>query len=540
MSKTSCGEALVQLLEDQGVDTVFGMPGAHTLEIYRGLFDSRIRHVLVRHEQGAGFMADGYSRATGRPGVCILVSGPGITNAMTPIGQAYQDSIPLLIISSAAPSHTIGKAWSSLHEISNPEAVTAPLTGFSTTIRDPEELPAALARAFDLFRSSRPRPVHLVIPADILSKLMIDCGHALPPVRPRPLPTPETIDQAKDILSDCNSPLIIAGGGAIDAAGALKDLAEMLDAPVVTTNAGKGVLPESHPLSLGGTIMQAATQDLISRADAILAIGTEISVGDTYVAKLPINGKLIRFDIDPAQFLGLYPATAGIHGEAKTSVKMLVESLANSGFRHRDGVSGNIVAKIRQAVHKQMNEYERQHYAIWQDIAEATPKDTVYFGDTNQLTYTGVFTHPCELPGQWHWSPSWCTLGGGLPMAIGAKIAEPERPVLVTIGDGGIMFTIQELMTGAECGLPLPVLVWNNGGIKQIADLMARREMPEIAVTPTNPDFVKLAQSMYCEGIRPQNRAEFRASIKTAFSVPRPTLIELSENSDWLKFPEAK
>jgi thiamine pyrophosphate-dependent acetolactate synthase large subunit-like protein len=213
---STCGEALVRLLQDYGVDTVFGIPGVHTLELYRGLAGNAVRHVQPRHEQGAGFMADGYARASGKPGVCFLITGPGVTNAATAMGQAYSNSVPMLVISSVNARRDLGKGWGRLHEITDQRASTAPLTAFSATALSPADVPDLLARAFDVFQSSRPRPVHIEIPIDVFPLEVTEAWRAAVAAQ-RPSPPAESLDQAATLLAGAKRPAIVAGGGAIEA-----------------------------------------------------------------------------------------------------------------------------------------------------------------------------------------------------------------------------------------------------------------------------------------------------------------------------------
>ncbi len=325
----TCGEALMHLLEGYGVDTVFGIPGEHTLELYRGIETSNVRHVLVRHEGGAGFMADGYARATGRPGVCTLITGAGVTNATTPLAQAYADSVPLLLITSANRSESLGKGWGCLHEITDQRAVTAPLTAFSHMVSTPEDIPELIAQAFTVFHSRRPRPVHISIPIDLLgAPVSSDWRVRTPPARP--VAPPAAIQAASDLLASAKRPVILVGGGAQDAGPCVSRLAEHLDAAVISSNAGKGVVPESHPLSLGGGLITKAVRDYMETADVILSIGCEISETDSFEDYLTINAKLVRIDIDPAKFNDIYPADVAIQGDAGPSVEMLLAALANS------------------------------------------------------------------------------------------------------------------------------------------------------------------------------------------------------------------
>ena len=272
------GEAVMELLAAYEVDTVFGMAGTMTVELYRGMARSKIRHVQCRNEQGASLMADGYARATGKPGVCTIIAGPGVTNAATGIAQAYCDSQPMLVLSGAAPTLTHGKGWGAIHELNDQAAVTAGFTALSAMVRYPEEFPELLARAFAIFRGSRPRPVHLSLPRDVLPA-RLEAGW-----RPRrspslPMPDPDAVQEAADLLAQAERPLILVGGGAVGSGAALTDIAERIGAPVLASNAGKGILPNSHPLSLGCSILQEASQHALADADVVLLVGSEVAAG---------------------------------------------------------------------------------------------------------------------------------------------------------------------------------------------------------------------------------------------------------------------
>ncbi len=340
----SCGEALVRLLEDYGVEIVFGVPGAHTLELYRGLVASPIRHVLVRHEQGAGFMADGYARATGRPGVCFLITGPGVTNAATPMAQAYSDSVPMLVISSVNQVETLGKGWGELHELGDQRAVTAPFTALSATVRAPAEIPGLIARAFEIFDSERPRPVHIEIPIDLFPQPVAESWTAEARAE-KPAPNAAKIAAAVALLAEAERPLLYLGGGAKAAAAPLRDIAEKLAAPVVTTAAGIGVFPVRHSLSLGPSLPSEAVRARITGADVVLAVGTELSVNDTWGGRPEFGGRLIRIDIDPAQLSDRYPAAVGIRGDAALSAEALAAGLTEEVGMNRRASAERLVAQ---------------------------------------------------------------------------------------------------------------------------------------------------------------------------------------------------
>ena len=526
----TCGESLIALLESYGVDTVFGIPGVHTLDLYRGLADSNIRHVQARNEQGAGFMADGYARLSGKPGVCILISGPGVTNACTPMGQSFADSIPVLVISSTTASDSLGKGWGCLHEVTDLESVTRPLTALSATAGSAGELEGLIAQAFSIFAAERPRPVHIAIPIDVLAENVSGTWRVRQPPD-RPVPAPDTIGQAAAMLRRADRPVIYAGGGAAGAAQALTRIAERLDAAVITTNAGKGVVPDSHPLCLGGGIVRAPVRTFLSQADVVLAIGTEISETDSFVPKLSLTGQLIRIDIDSRKINDLYPADIGIVGDAATAATQLLEAL---GPEDNARGTAQTVSLVRRSMFDTLSDSESRHIRMLKVLRETLPDDAVIAGDICQVIYTGAFAYPVERPRQWHYPAGYCTLGCGLPNGIGGKLALGDTPVVVVAGDGGFMFTVQELVTAAELELALPIIVWNNAGLKQIRDDMASREIPATGVDGRNPDFLQLASACGCHATRPENEEAFRDSIKGALKASGPTLIEVNEESPWL------
>lgn len=526
----TCGEALMHLLEQYGVDTVFGMPGEHTLELYRGIQSSNVRHVLVRHEQGAGFMADGYARATGKPGVCTLITGPGVTNAATALAQAYADSIPVLLISGANRSESLGKGWGCLHELSDQRAVTAPLTAFSEIVRSPEDLPELIAQAFTVFRSRRPRPVHISIPIDMMNSPVSSTWTVRTPP-PRPAPNEAAIAEAASLLAQATRPVLVVGGGAQDAGETVKRLAERLDAAVVSSNAGKGVVPGSHPLSLGGGMITKAVRDFMETADVMLSIGCEMSETDSFVDYLTINARLIRIDIDPAKFNDLYPAEIGIQSDAKEAVEKLCDALGNGFSDH--GMAG-LVEKVRVRQIEDFTPVERQHCKMLAALRQELPSETVIMGDIAQVIYTGAAAMPTDIPRTWFYPAGLGTLGCALPNAIGAKIAMPDRPVVAIVGDGGFLFTIQELATAVEEGLGIPIILWNNESLAAIRDRMADKGIPAIGVNPRNPDFIAIAKGFRCLTVTPNSIAGFRAAVNTAFEADVPTVIEVREGSEWL------
>jgi thiamine pyrophosphate-dependent acetolactate synthase large subunit-like protein len=527
----NCGEAIIRLLEGYGVDTVFGIPGVHTLELYRGLGNSAIRHIQPRNEMGAGFMADGYARAGGRPGVCLVITGPGLTNMTTPMGQAYADSVPMLVISSSPPSETLGRGWGMLHEISDQAAVTAPITAFSAGAAGPADVPDLIGRAFSSFASERPRPVHITVPLDILAMdVGDDWGVSHPPAPPQA--DPAAIAAAAELLAGAATPLLYLGSGARGAGADLRAIAESLQAIVVTSNGGKGILPDDHPLNLGTTVIRLPVQRLIAEADVVLAVGTEMGHTDHFAGtRLDIGGKLIRIDIDPGKIDDLYEAEIGIVGDSSRVIATLAGALFEVAPRQSRQAE---VREARTAAMADLGGRERQHLRLLGALRRAAPDDAVVFADMTQLAYTGSWGFPVFEERQWLYPAGFCTLGPALPGAIGAKLARPDRPVMALAGDGGFMFTVQELVTGAELGLPIPIILWNNSGYQQIRGDMRRKGIETIGVNGLNPDFMALAEAMRCHGVQPADGAALEEAVAAAFSSDRPTIIEVIEGSPWL------
>jgi 5-guanidino-2-oxopentanoate decarboxylase len=529
----TCGEAVMKLLSAYEVDTVFGMAGTMTVELYRGIGLAGIRHVQCRNEQGASLMADGYARATGKPGVCTIIAGPGVTNAATGIAQAYCDSQPLLVLSGACATLTQGKGWGAVHELNDQAAVTAGFTAFSAMIRYPEELPELIARAYALFRGSRPRPVHLSLPRDILP-VSVEGEWKTRRAPSLPMPDPAAIEEAADCLARAERPLILVGGGAVGTRKPLTDTAERLGACVLSTNAGKGILPESHPLSLGCSILQEASQQALAEADVVLLVGSEVGQGDHFLPKLDISGTLVRIDIDPTELTSMYSAAVAIQADARAAMLALSSALARRRPTARRLQGETRVRDILARNAAKMTDLEKLHARVWKILRSALPADAIVMGDATQIVYSGTFAMPMEEERCWYYSGTYCGLGVALPMAIGAKIGAPHRPVIAVAGDGGIMFTVNELATAAEERLALPVVVWNNDALKEIVDQMDRRQIPRIGLEPKSPDFLRLAESVGCHATRATSADHLAKAVSGALTADRPTLIEVRQDSPWL------
>jgi acetolactate synthase I/II/III large subunit len=534
----TCGEVLVKLLEGYGVEQVFGIPGVHTVELYRGLAGSSINHVTPRHEQGAGFMADGYARTSGKPGVCFIITGPGMTNITTAMGQAYADSIPMLVISSVQSRSQLGGGRGKLHELPSQSNLVAGVAAFSHTLMSASELPAVLARAFALFQAGRPRPVHIEIPLDVLVE-NADALLASEPVSvSRAGAAPEAIAQMVSLLAAAKRPLILAGGGAIDAAPALARLAEQLEAPVALTINAKGMLPSRHPLLIGSTQSLVATRALVAEADVVLAIGTELAETDydiTFAGGFEIPGALLRIDIDPDQTVRNYAPQVALVSDADTAVQALLAGLCNKELAPRRADWGHTrAAALRETLATTWDDATRGQTVFLQTVLDVLP-DAVLVGDSTQPVYTGNLTLNLEQPRRWfNSSTGYGTLGYALPAAIGAWLgraseAHARGAVVCLIGDGGLQFTLSELASAVEARTPIIVLLWNNQGYEEIKKYMVNRSIEPVGVDIYTPDFIGVAKALGCAAEPVAGVEELKAALRKAGDRQGPTLIEIDQ-----------
>lgn len=523
----TCGEVLVKLLEAYGVDTVFGIPGVHTIELYRGLPRSGIRHVTPRHEQGAGFMADGYARAGGRPGVCLVITGPGMTNIATAMGQALADSIPMLVISSVNRSYQLGLGEGRLHEMPGQRATMSGVSVFSHTLMRPDELPQLLARAFTVFGSQRPGPVHIEIPLDVLTAgadHLDTTPFALPSL---PGPAPEAIARAAGLLAGARRPLLAVGGGCINASDEVVALATRLGAPVVNTVNAKGVMPCGHPLAVGGSGSCEEIRREFELADIVLAVGTEFSETDYdffFTGPVHMAGKLIRVDIDPQQLQRNLRAHLAIHSDAGLALRALRDALPPSAAPAADGEPR--AAALRSSLGAGR---DRRYEAFFNTLREALP-ELVIAGDSTQPTYYAWLHYETARPRRYfHSASGFGTLGYAIPAAIGAALARPDLPVMALIGDGAAQFTIGELASAVEIGLPVIFVIWNNRGYGEIKRFMQQVDIAPIGVDIATPDFPALGRAFGCAAASVATLDELKTELLCAARRDGPTLIEITQ-----------
>ncbi|MFC0327100.1 5-guanidino-2-oxopentanoate decarboxylase [Halomonas organivorans] len=530
----TCAELLIRLLRDTyGVDTVFGIPGVHTVELYRGLSGEKndgesggIRHVTPRHEQGAGFMADGYARATGKPGVCFIITGPGMTNIATAMGQALADSVPMLVISSVNRRDTLGRGQGRLHELPSQQQLIAGVARFSHTLLDPDGLPEALARAFAVFEGARPGPVHLEIPIDLFDA-PITPPRAWQRRRLSPAaPSPAAIEQAAGWLAGASHPLVLLGGGCADAPEAARSLVEALDAPVVTTINAKGLLGRDHPLDLGANASLPAVRELARDADVVLAIGTELGETDYDVVfddGFTLGGRLIRIDVDPQQLARNRHADLALVADAGLALEALAAHFAGP-HRARGGVAR--AQATREALALARDPAFATYVPLFDTLREVLP-EAILVGDSCATTYAANHLVAQPAPRRFfNASTGYGTLGYGLPAAMGASLARPDLPVVALVGDGGVMFTLPELACAVEERLPVVILLWHNQGYEEIRRFMDDAGVTRLGVDIQAPDFLTVAHGFGCLATRVATPAELAHALATRPS-DGPLLIEV-------------
>ncbi|MFZ3566898.1 5-guanidino-2-oxopentanoate decarboxylase [Streptomyces sp. BH097] len=525
------GEALVRALAAHGVTRAFGIPGTHNLEIYRHLTAYGVAHTAPRHEQGAGYAADGYARVTGTPGVAITTTGPALLNIAAAVGQAYSDSVPLLVISPGMPLRHPRQSTGLLHEMRSQSEALRNVAAFSHRVSSVAEIGAAVARAFTLFRSNRPRPAHIEIPLDLLEATEpAGPARTAPPAAPR-VPDATHLAQAATLLARAERPALILGGGARGAAPQCLALAEQLAAPVVTTANGKAVVDEEHPLSLGVSLHSPAVQEWLTTRDVILAVGTELAESDIWTAEpLPFQGQLIRVDLDPAQMYAGIPADVPLVGDAAATLDALaLEPAATAPDPTR---AHGETAALKAARDQESRPRDAHWLPYLEAIRGALDPDAVVTSDSAQCCYYGALPHLTLGPDARYLHPTgFGTLGYALPAAIGAKAACPDRQVVALSGDGGLQFSIQELATAAALQQPLAVVVFDNSGYGEIRDEMKARGDAPLAVDHARVDLPALARAYGGHGATAHSPEELAKLLSTALTTPAPTLIVVPEES---------
>ncbi|QBF32719.1 thiamine pyrophosphate-binding protein [Thalassococcus sp. S3] len=513
------GAQISHMLKDRGVDVIFGIPGVHNQEMYRGLAEAGLTHVLARHEQGAGFMADGYARATGSPGVAYVITGPGITNIMTPMGQAYSDSVPLLVISSCLDETAARRGQ--LHQMKDQRAAAETVCDWSEVARTPEAAYALIDRALCEFVAGRRRPKAIHVPIAALEALA-------PNARPfgelhglLPQPAPSDIAVLAQALRSAKKPLFIFGGGAqwIDFAG---PVLRRWNVASFTTYAARGVVPPDDPLCFGSYLARPGSADVLATADLVVVFGSELSETDLWRDRLGASVPIIQVDIDPEVLAKEGPP---IHADAFSVFEALSEAVPEV---LKTEWKPEHVHSFRSRCRAEVDAERPGIVPVCDALRDCLPEGTMIYSDMTQFAYAAKEVWDMEQPGHWHHPTGFGTLGYATPAAIGGAVGRPGLPTMAIIGDYGFHYTMAELGVAVELGLSLPIILWDNGKLKEIEESMVRAQIAPNAVVARNPDFCKLAEAFGARTAAPKTLSQMQQAVRGAFEANGPTLIYLT------------
>lgn len=521
MAQLTGGQAMVQSLKKHGVDTMFVLPGVQLDNIFDALYDEQDSIALyhTRHEQATSYMADGYARTTGKPGVCLVVPGPGLLNAMAGLSTAYATNSPVLSISGQIQSDLIGFGRGVLHEIPNQLEMMASVTKWAARANNPEDAPALVREAFQRMLSGRPRPVHLEMAPDIMGKLA-EVSLLDPATVSVESGDPDKLEAAAKALGQSRKPVIFVGGGVMDATEELLALAEMIQAPVVMSSNGRGAVSSRHYLAQN----MLAGRELWKDADVILAVGTRLSQPLAQWGTDP-DWTLIQMDADEEEIGRNHEPTIGILANAKAGLAELVERTGkyNSKRESREDELTALHGRLDDLLH------EIQPQAAFADAVRAElPDDGILVAESTQVGYWSSNGFPVYNPRSYLTSGYQGTLGYGFATALGAQVGNPDKRVISINGDGGFMYNVQELSTAVLHKIPLTTIVFNDnafGNVKRIQQENYRGRT--IASDLLNPDFVKLAESFGMLGLRTETPDGLQDAIKEAFKHDGPALIEV-------------
>lgn len=527
--RITCAQATLHALVDHGIDTVFGIPGIHTLDLYGGLAQTPLRHVAVRHEQGAAFMADGFARVAGRPAGCLLITGPGLLNATTAIGQAYSDSIPMIVISTVNARRDLGLGRGEIHELKDQRRALEGVVDSVITVHDPGEAATALDLSFARMAGHRPRPTVVELPLDVAAAEIAPRRAAGSRIA-RPGLAPDSLRALVERLRAASRPCFILGGGALGAEAELRRLTALLGAAVITTVAGKGIVSETDPLALGPALGTEAGNAVMNAADLVVVLGSELAYLDHFNRPFEVRPDLVRIDLDPDVLVRDHPADLALLADARTAVSQVLDAMSEDPGR--PPWRGDIAA-LRHRLREDMRQRRPEFCAYLDALRTALDDDAAVFSDMTQLAYTGNRYFECRRGGTWLHPVGFGTLGYALPAAIGGKLAAPERQVVALAGDYGLGFTLQELGTAVEQGLALPVVIWNNRLLGAIDFHMRRQEIPPQAVALQPPNFGDLARAYGCGHAHLGSPDGLGAALEAAFAAGAPTLIEIEVDGSY-------
>jgi thiamine pyrophosphate-dependent acetolactate synthase large subunit-like protein len=527
------GTALIKALEANGVRTVFGIPGVHTVDAYDALYDSDyVETILPRHEQGAGFMADGYYRASGIPGVSLIVTGPGVTNIATAVGEAFADSSKVLVIATNLEREYLDSLEGNLHELKDQMGIMKPITKWSKRVMSAGEIPEAIAEALRQLDIGRPRPVYLEIPLDVLAE---ECEIDEYPTAERhvELPDPQQIEAAAQRIRNGGKLLVFAGGGAVseEASSALTEFAELTGAVVFTSLMGKGAIAEDHPRALGAYGYKwpenSPILPFITGSDTCLAIGTGLGLRTTLNGTLPLPDSLVHIDLDPEEFDKRYKADVAIQADAAESLRALIENIKSNGGP-KDQWSEDEIAAGRDANFTPADERAARYMPYLKALRSAIPRDGIVVNDMTMMSYEGVRYFPVYEPRTYTFPRGFGTLGSSLPTAIGAKISRPDRPVVSINGDGGVQFALTELGAAVHHKIPVPFVIFNDSTHTAVKTSQ-QTNFPGrfIDVDLVNPDYVKIAEAYGIPGMRANSPDELEGMLKEALRSSTPVVIDV-------------
>jgi acetolactate synthase-1/2/3 large subunit len=544
---TNGGRALIQSLEMEGVEAIFGLPGGAILPVYDPIIDSPIRHILVRHEQGAGHMAEGYAHATGRPGVAMVTSGPGATNIVTPLADAYMDSIPMVCITGQVPLPAIG---SDAFQEADITGITQSVTKHNFLVTSAADIPRTIREAFHIATTGRPGPVLVDIPKDIVDPnnpaSAMDWywpdSVDLPGYKPNTRGHPKMIKQAAELICRSERPVIYAGGGILKAraAEALRELAEMTGIPVVTTLMARGAFPDDHELCLGMPGMHGNYTAVTSmqESDLLIALGSRFD--DRVTGKVPDfapEAKIIHVDIDPAELGKVRRPDVPIVGDCRLVIEELVRAIGDLGGSDAQPDRSPWRSRISGWQEKYPLTYEQSEPGdglkpqfVLETLRDNTPDDTIVASGVGQhqmwASQHWKFNHPYT----WVNSGGLGTMGFSVPAAIGAKVGRPDRMVWAVDGDGCFQMTAQELVTAAAERIPIKVAILNNaylGMVRQWQEMFYEERYSEVYLSPDLPDYKLWAEAMGCEGMRVEDPEDVLPAIEKANEIDdRPVVID--------------
>lgn len=522
MARMTGGQAVVKALRKHGIDTIFALPGVQLDGLFCALHDegNAIRVIHTRHEQGAAYMAFGYARASGRPGVYAVVPGPGVLNSTAALSTAYACNAPVVCLSGQIPSTHIGRGHGLLHEIPDQLAILRSLTKWAGRAMHPSEAPIVVNEAFRQMAAGRVRPVALEVPMDVLLQdAEVELPEPFAPLPPPPLDT-ELIDKAAKLMRAANKPLICVGGGAFGAIAEIRKLADIYGAPIMMTRNGIGLISDHHPLAL----REAEGHRLWADADLVLAIGTRLN------PMVPSWGlddaiKIIRIDIDAAEIARVTRPAIGIVADARAALAALNARLAESAAPRAPRTTE--VAEIKAALQREYDKLGPQ-MAWLKALRAGLPEHGILVDELTQVGYCTRLAFPVTQPGTYITTGYQGTLGYGFATALGVKVAKPDTPVVAITGDGGFMYNVQELATAVQRRLNLVTVLFNDGAFGNVKRMQKELYGGRVIATALhNPDFVQLAATFGAQGMRAHTPDELTAAMTKALASPLPTIIDV-------------